>query len=136
MVTINLKKYYPDQYNEDTYVEVSDEVADFMEEERRSAENSRRRVYRYHAQYSLDADDGIEEESLLRAFKEAEAHEELRLKLEMSMQSLTAVQYRRVKMRFEYGMKFSEIAKAEGVNINAIEDSIKRALGKITKYFC
>ncbi len=136
MVTINLKEYYPEHYSEDTYVEVSADVAEFMEEERRKAESLRRKTYRYQAQYSLDAEDGIEEETILRAFKEAEAHEKLRVQLEMSMQSLTEVQYRRMKMRFEQGMKFAEIAKAEGVAVKAVEDSIRGALAKIKKYFC
>lgn len=136
MVIINLKKYYPEQYSEDTYVEVSAEVAEFMEEERRKAESLRRKTYRYQAQYSLDAEDGIEEETILRAFKEAEAHEKLRVQLELSMQTLTAVQHRRMKMRFEQGMKFAEIAQAEGVAVKAVEDSIRGALEKIKKYFC
>ncbi len=135
MVTINLKEYYPNYYKKDTCIEVSEAVAEFMEEERRRAESFRRKTYRYQAQYSLDAEDGIEEETILRAYQEAEAREELQFKLEMSMKKLTMVQYRRLKMRFERGMKITEIAEAEGVKPNAIEDSIKGALEKIKKYF-
>lgn len=91
MVTINLKKYYPDYYKEDTYVELPEDVADFMEKDRPKPASARRKKYRYKAQYSLDAGDGIEEEAIVRAFKEAQEQEELRIRLEWSMRTLTKV---------------------------------------------
>ena len=136
MVTINLKKYYPDYYKEDTYVELPEDVADFMEKDRPKPASARRKKYRYKAQYSLDAGDGIEEEAIVRAFKEAQEQEELRIRLEWSMRTLTKVQYRRVIMRFDKEMKYKDIAKAENVTVNAIEDSIKGALKKMRENLC
>ena len=89
MVTINLKKYYPEYYTKDTYVEVNEKVAKFMEEERPKYASAKRKAQRNKAHYSLDSGDGIEEETVLRIFKEAEEHEELRVRLEWSMRTLT-----------------------------------------------
>ncbi len=136
MVTINLKKYYPDYYTEDTYVDVDENVAEFMEEERPKPASARRRAQRNKAQYSLDSGDGIEEETVIRLFREAQAHDELRARLERSMRTLTEVQRRRIMMRFDREMKYKEIADAENVSVNAIEDSINGALKKMRKNFC
>ncbi len=72
MVKINLKEYYPEIYKEDTFIEVSEEVAEFLESERPKASSEIRKRYRHNAQYSLDADDGIEEETLVRLFDKPE----------------------------------------------------------------
>ena len=53
MKTINLKKYYYPICKKDTFVEVSDEVADAIVEESR-AENANDAKQHYHC-YSLDA---------------------------------------------------------------------------------
>ena len=58
MKTINLKKYYYPICKKDTFVEVPDEVADAIVEERR-AENANDAKQHYHC-YSLDASPGIE----------------------------------------------------------------------------
>ncbi|MBR3999291.1 MAG: sigma-70 family RNA polymerase sigma factor [Clostridia bacterium] len=136
MVRINLKKYYPDYYTEDTYMDVEEKVAEFLEKERKKTASAKRKEQRYKAQYSLNAGDGIEEKTVIRLFREARKHEELRARLEWSMRTLTKVQRRRVLMRFDREMKYKEIAEAENVNVNAIEDSIKGALKKMRKNFC
>ena len=137
MVTINLKKYYPEHYREDTYIDVDEKVADFMEQERPKPASAARKQYRYKAQYSLDAGDGIEEETLIRLFHEAERDERLRALLEQAMQSsLTVAQYRRVRMRFSERKIYRVIAAEENVSISTIEASIDGAVKKLRKYFC
>ena len=59
MKIINLRDYYP-FYTQDTLLEVSDEVAQAMAEAERLERNYMRRMFYNKAQYSLDADDGIE----------------------------------------------------------------------------
>ena len=60
MPQINLKKYYYYLYPKDTFIEVSDEVAEALLTLHR-AEEARNSKIRYHkAYYSLDCDDGIE----------------------------------------------------------------------------
>ena len=64
MKTINLREQYPDFYSTDTYVEVPDEVATFMQEYDRKESAYRRRTYYHKAFYSLDRGDGIEYDAL------------------------------------------------------------------------
>ena len=59
MKTINLRDYYP-VYTEDTFVEVSDEVAAFFAEDKRRQTNYAQYIRYHKAFYSLDRGDGIE----------------------------------------------------------------------------
>ena len=59
MKIINLRDYYP-FYTQDTLLEVSDEVAEALADAERSERNHIRRMFYNKAQYSLDAEDGIE----------------------------------------------------------------------------
>ena len=59
MKTINLRDYYP-FYTQDTLLEVSDIVAEALAEAERQERNYKRRMVYNRAQYSLDAEDGIE----------------------------------------------------------------------------
>lgn len=63
MTTINLRELYP-WYTEDAFIEVSDEVAAFLEEDRRLQINYAQYIRDNKAFYSLDAGDGIEAEAL------------------------------------------------------------------------
>ena len=63
MTTINLRELYP-WYTEDAFIEVSDEVAAFLEEDKRLQINYAQYIRDNKAFYSLDAGDGIEAEAL------------------------------------------------------------------------
>ena len=63
MTTINLRELYP-WYTEDAFIEVSDEVAAFLEEDKRLQINYAQYIRDNRAFYSLDAGDGIEAEAL------------------------------------------------------------------------
>ena len=136
MVTINLKKYYPDYYKEDTYMDVEDDVAEFLETNRPKPASAKRKAQRYKAQYSLDAGDGIEEDTLVLLFEEARRNELLYERLRTAMTCLTEKQRRRVLMKYDLEYTYAEIAEKEQVNVNAVEDSIEQAKEKIKKYFC
>jgi len=137
MVIINLKRYYPDYYQEDTYIEVEEKVEDFLEKNRPKSASAKRKAYRYKAQYSLDAGDGIEEETMIRLFHEAEQNRQLEELVEQAMRaSLTQTQYRRVHLRFREGKTYKIIADQEGVGISTVESTIKGAFKKLRKYFC
>ena len=60
MVQINLREYYP-HIHEDRFVEVSDDVAKLFLVYRRSEASYARKARRYHAYFSLDRQDGIEQ---------------------------------------------------------------------------
>ena len=136
MVTINLKKYYPDYYKEDTYMDVEDDVAEFLETNRPKPASAKRKAQRYKAQYSLDAGDGIEEDTLVLLFEEARRNELLYERLRTAMLCLTEKQRRRFLMKYDLEYTYAEIAEKEQVNVNAVEDSIEQAKEKIRKYFC
>lgn len=136
MVTINLKKYYPDYYKEDTYMDVEDDVAEFLETNRPKPASAKRKAQRYKAQYSLDAGDGIEEDTLVLLFEEARRNELLYERLRSAMACLTEKQRRRFLMKYDLEYTYAEIAEKEQVNVNAVEDSIEQAKEKIRKYFC
>lgn len=63
MKTINLRDHYP-FYHNDLFIEVSDEVADALQEAERQERNYLRRVVYNKAFYSLDTGDGIEQTAL------------------------------------------------------------------------
>lgn len=66
MKKINLRAYYP-FYTHDCFVNVPDEVAEFLNESEHREAAYRLRTYRYRAYYSLDREDGIEHEALFIA---------------------------------------------------------------------
>ena len=136
MVTINLKKYYPDYYKEDTFMDVKEEVAEFLETNRPKPASAKRKAQRYKAQYSLDAGDGIEEDTLVLLFEEARRNELLYERLRSAIKCLTEKQRRRFLMKYDLEYTYAEIAEKEQVNVNAVEDSIEQAKEKIKKYFC
>ena len=136
MVTINLKKYYPDYYKEDTFMDVKEDVAEFLETNRPKPASAKRKAQRYKAQYSLDAGDGIEEDTLVLLFEEARRNELLYERLRTAMLCLTEKQRRRFLMKYDLEYTYAEIAEKEQVNVNAVEDSIEQAKEKIRKYFC
>ena len=60
MQTINLKKYYYPLCRQDTYLTVSDEVAEALLLMRREENNHARKVWYHKAYFSMDCEDGIE----------------------------------------------------------------------------
>ena len=70
--------FYP-WYTEDTFIEVSDEVAAFLEEDRRLQVNYAQYIRDNKAFYSLDAGDGIEAETLNLPEQPDEALERMEL---------------------------------------------------------
>lgn len=64
MQTVNLKKYYYPLFTKDTFVEVSDEVAEALLLMHREENNRIRKMYYHKAYFSLDREDGIENDAL------------------------------------------------------------------------
>lgn len=130
MKTINLRDYYP-FYTQDTFLEVSDEVAQTLTEAERQEHNYLRRLFYNKAQYSLDAEDGIEASA-------AECHVlspetlldlmERHCRLCRTLNSLPETQGRRIEAYFLLGKSQKEIAKEEGVAKSSVSESIKKGL--------
>lgn len=142
MQRINLKKFYYPLYDEDIFIEVSDEVAVAILEEHRRDDNTRRNLW-IHT-YSLDESPEIEnhfpeqicsaEEILLQ--REENLYREFLLgKLGEALATLTPKQLRRLKARFVDGMKYREIAEIEGIDTSIAHHSVRDAIRRLQKYF-
>lgn len=145
MTVINLRRYYYPLVKTDTFMEVPEEVAEALLQLHRE-ENNRinKRIY-HKAYFSLDCDDGIEndaigweqpspEELIIQAEEEA-AHELLLQHMREALSILSPVQARRLHMRYMLEMKYREIADIEGISPTQASDSVRRAVKKLQKHF-
>ena len=135
MTTINLKDLYP-WYRKDEYVEVSDEVAAELRADRLAEAAYAERVRYNKAYYSLDCDDGIENdvcqhEPSPQALLE---RKELFFHLWNALNSLPEVQGVRVAAHLILGKSYSRIAREQGTDRNAIRRSVKRGKTAMKKY--
>lgn len=134
MTIINLRDVYP-FYHTDLLVEVSEDVVEAMTAATHREANTRRYMYRYKEQYSLDRGDGIEHRSLRFAPSPAELYEE-KEKMDALYAALAALpekQGRRVYAHYILGISKTELERAEGVAESAIRDSINRGLNLLRK---
>ena len=92
-----------------------------------------RKTYRWHAQYSLDRADGIDQtnapvtdelENLFLSIEDRRA-------LYAALLRLSSLQRRRLLMRYADRLTYSEIARREGVAPRVAQCSIERALVKL-----
>lgn len=134
MTTINLRKYYP-CYTQDQLIEVPDEVAALFTEYDRREAAYRLRTYRHKAYYSLDCDDGIENEAVFVALSPWEHYERkvTAQELRAALASLPEIQSRRVYAHYILGISKAQIARAEGVNEKVVRTAIDRALRNMEK---
>ena len=145
MTVINLKRYYYPLVKTDVFVEGPDEIADALLHLRREENNRTSKIWYHKAYFSLDCEDGIEndaigwaqpspEDYMIQA--EDEAAQELLLEhLWEAIGQLTPTQARRLHMRYMLEMKYREIAEAEGISPTQASDSVRRAVKKLQKYF-
>ncbi len=140
MAIINLRDFYP-FYLQDIMIEVSDEVAKALAEAERLEQNYRRRLFYNKAQYSLDAEDGIETEAtaVIGCFpiptpETALFMMEQHCRLCRALNALPEAQGRRIEAHYLLGQSIRDIADAEGVSINSVSISIRRGLKAMKKF--
>lgn len=135
MAKINLRDYYP-FYKTDFFVEVPDEVEAALLEAERLEQNYIRRRFYNNAYYSLDADDGIENDILFVSLSPYEIYERKITveQLHAAIASLPDKQAKRIYAHYILGISKSRIAKAEGVRESAIRDAIERGLKSMEKF--
>ena len=146
MQTINLRKFYPEIYNRNTMIEVTDEVAEELKNFYLQEDAYRNRVKYHRAFYSLDACDQIEIDVLypvlsVEDFLEQEEEQrfeeeqkEMMLKNIVSVIStLPEIQTRRIQAHFFEGKSKAVIATSEGVDERAIRKSIQSGLRRMKK---
>lgn len=129
MKTINLRDYYP-LYNVDVFVDVPDEIEAALLDAKRQERNYIRRVFWNKAQFSLDAGDGIEYDTLFAALSPYEIYERKITveQLHTAIAQLPDKQAKRIYAHYILGMSKTEIARAEGVSKSRISESIERGL--------
>lgn len=134
MTTINLKDHYP-WYTEDTFMEVPDEIAAFLDEDRRLQINYAQYIRDNKAFYSLDAGDGIEAEALNLPEQPDEALERMELErlLKEALAQLTETQRRRLLASVLNDESNHRIAALESVDESAVRRSIQRGLAALKK---
>ncbi len=136
MATINLKEFFY-WYISDELIEVTEEVAEELREDKRYEFNHWRRTKSNKANYSLDAGDGIEHSICEH---EPSPEEWLALvhactRLCHALNSLPPIQGRRIDAHYLLGRSIEEIADAEAVSCRAVQISIERGLERMRKIF-
>ena len=134
MKIINLREYYP-FYSTDVFLEVSDEVAAFLAEDRRLQINYTQYIRDNRAFYSLDCGDGIEAEAVCKPEQPDEAMErrEREHLLEMALASLPETQRRRLYAHVVLQKSKREIAESENVSRASVGESIRRGIANLKK---
>jgi hypothetical protein len=136
MIEINLRHFYP-WYIEDCFIEISDEVAEALTEAERLERNYMRRMFYNKAQYSLNADDGIEASAAECHILSPEAVLDLmerHCRLCRALNELPELQGRRVEAHYLLGKSVREIAEEEGVGERNVRKSIQRGLEGMKKF--
>lgn len=134
MITVNLKDLYY-WYKEDVFVEITEEMLEAMKAADRQESAYKRRTYYNRAHYTLDMGDGIENECVTKPETPEEAYikNETEEMLTAALNTLTEAQQRRLKLYYFDGMRYSQIARMEGVTDGSISGSIKSALKHLSK---
>ncbi len=135
MTFINLRDFFP-WYTEDQIVQVSNEVYEELLADRRYEVAYQRRKLRYKAQYSLDAEDGIENHILHMepSPEDLELREELFYELWNALNSLPELQGKRVEACVLNSMSYRERGRREQVNASSISEAVKKGLATMRKY--
>lgn len=136
MALINLKHFYS-WYTQDIFAEIPDEVAAELFADKRYHKAHDRRMKRNKA-YSLDAEADLETAALACNTTNPEtifAAMERHCRLCRALNSLPEIQGRRVECHYLLGMSRKEIARAENVSESSVNESIKRGLAAMKKFY-
>ena len=133
MQKINLRDLYPDTYTTDVFVDVAEEVLAVIQGHQQDDAAYERRKFRHKAHYSLNREDGIENDAINRPLTPEEILERKQLREEVyaALMQLPAIQARRIYARFYLGMTVAEIARIEGIDRRRVWASIRRGLKKL-----
>jgi len=141
MATINLRDLFPEE-ELDCFIEVPNgdaeafmatltkEIADVYFEEQRRENAYQRNLFRNKAHYSLDRGDGIENDAINATTDPFEEYMDKLTKqqLHKAIASLPDKQAKRIYAQYFLGMNRSEIARAEGVDVSSVRESINAGL--------
>lgn len=130
MITINLREYYPEIYKSDNFIQVTDEVAAFMLQEKLNEKAAKELTRVHKAYFSLDYGNEVEKYAIVRPETPYEIMEQMIKKeiLYEALNSLSPTQKRRILKNIVEGIDKAEIAAAEGVDESSVRESIKGGL--------
>lgn len=133
---INLRDFYP-FYTCDAFIDVPDEISAVLLESKRLEKNFIDRLIYHKAYYSLDCEDGIENDALDKPLTPEELYinREEKAQLYAAISQLPDKQAKRLYAFFFLGMSKTAIAKAEGVSVKTVCESIVRGLETLRKVF-
>lgn len=133
---INLRDFYP-FYTCDAFIDVSDEIGAVLLESKRLEKNFIDRLIYHKAYYSLDCEDGIENDAVDKPLTPEELYisREEKAQLYAAFSQLPAKQAKRLYAFFFLGMSKTAIAKADGVSVKTVCESIVRGLETLKKIF-
>lgn len=134
MITVNLKDLYY-WCKEDVFVEITEEMLEAMKAADRQESAYKRRTYYHRAHYTLDMGDGIANKCITKPETPEEIYirEETEATILAAIGELTEAQQRRLKLYYYDGMRYSQIARMEGVTDGSISSSVKSALKQLGK---
>ena len=135
MQKINLRELYPDVYKTDVFVNVAEEdVAAIRGQEQGDAAYDRRK-YRHKAHYSMNREDGSENDALNRPLTPEDVLEQKQLQEEVyaALMKLPAIQARRIYTLLYLGMTVAESAQSVGTERRRVWASIRRGLKKLAR---
>lgn len=135
MKTINLRDFYSSIYSADCLHEVPDEVADLLLLYKRLEKAQKRLIYKHKAYYSLDRNDGIENDAILftPSAHEIFEHKMMLQALYAAIHDLPNKQFKRLYAHYFLDMSYSHIARLECVHVTTVYKSISRALVRLRK---
>ena len=132
MIKINLRDYYP-VYTHDHYIEVEDIIAATLKAFKHRNKAYQKRINRHRAYYSLDRNDGIENDIIFVVLTPPEIYERKLTNqgLYAAMNSLSEKQFRRIYAHYFLGMNKRTIAKVEGIDESSVRKSIRTELKRM-----
>jgi RNA polymerase sigma-70 factor (ECF subfamily) len=135
MIKINLRDYYP-IYTQNHYIEVEDIIAVTLKAFERRNIAYQKRVNRHRAYYSLERNDGIENDIICIVQTPPEIYEKTLANqtLYTAMNVLSGKQFRRIYAHYFLGLRKQAIAKAEGVDESSVRKSIETGLKRMAMF--
>ena len=134
MEKVNLRKIYPEIYQEDLYCELPKDIVELLKADNRREHAWKEKVRVHKAYYSLETH-GIETRVLLKE-PSAEKRYETRELTEMiyrAIGQLTGKQTKRVVEHLILGISQQQITAGEGGDPSVISSSIKRGAEKVKR---
>lgn len=134
---IKITDFYAHNCTEQEYVEVNDEVLEFLVQKKREEKKLEMRDYRHLAPFGFDEIETAEMHSIYEKSAEDSYFAELQsMELYEAMGKLKLVFRRRFYLYHVDGLTMEEIAKMEGVSRIAISKSLKKTAEELRRLLC